>query len=131
MTALELLMATPESAAEHAAREITAIEAAADAYAIATKAEAVFEFDRANVKARAIRRLMETTNPATGKAHSASSAADAVHGDAEYDAHCFNVRNAAAATIIFRGRFEAAKRRADLAVGLALAAIPAATRRAF
>ena len=93
------------------------IDAAAREYARATQYEHEVEFDRAEIKAGAVRRIMDRENIA------ATPAEKLVHTDATYTAHCAGGRLAAANTIIARGAFESAKRRADLAVAVAIASL--------
>lgn len=97
---------------------IDAIEATAAALGLARAAEQALEDERPLVKSAAIRRLMGTENPETGKPHSASSAEKVVETDAEYMAHRRAQRDAVVATQEAWGRYEAAKQRAALAVQL-------------
>jgi hypothetical protein len=97
---------------------IVAIETAAARLAVAVRAEMELEDFRPIVKSQAIRRLMATENPETGKPHSASSAEKIVETDAEYSAHRRDQYAAVVETIRARGEFEASRRKADLAVAL-------------
>jgi uncharacterized protein YajQ (UPF0234 family) len=99
---------------------IEAIEQAAERLALATKTEMELEDFRPILKSQAIRRLMATENPETGKPHSASSAEKVVEVDAEYAAHRRDQYNAVVETIRARGEYEAAKRRADVAIDLGM-----------
>lgn len=95
---------------------IAAIETAAEALAQAQATEQQLEDDRAEVKEAAILRLMQLPNQTTGKPHSASSAKDVVEFDEQYRAHRATQRAAVIATQRAWGQYEAAKRRADLAL---------------
>lgn len=72
-------------------------------------------------KAAAIRRIMATENPETGKPHSATSAEKVVETDDTYRGFLAQCRTATLETQLAWGRYEAAKLRAQLAVGFAVA----------
>jgi hypothetical protein len=97
---------------------IVAIETAAERLAKAVRAEMELEDYRPIVKSQAIRRLMATENPETGKPHSASSAEKVCETDAEYSAHRRDQYAAVVETIRARAGYEVAKRRADLVIAL-------------
>lgn len=105
---------------ETAEQAIAAIEAAGERLAAACRQEMWLEDQRALVKALAIRRLMTTTNPDTEKPHSATSAEKVVETDAEYAAHRARQADAVVETIKARAAYEAAKRRADVAIDLGM-----------
>lgn len=98
---------------------IDAVENAAIALGLAQNHEAALEDDRAIVKAEAIRRMIGTENPATGKPHSASSAEAVVEQDEQYATHRRAQRDAVLATQRAWGAYEAAKLRALNAVNFA------------
>lgn len=106
---------------ETATGAIEAIEAAAERLANAVRMEMELEDQRPIVKSAAIQRLLQATNPETGKPHSASSAEKVVEADSQYDWHRQRQRMAVVETITARGAYEAAKRRADVAIDLGLA----------
>lgn len=106
---------------ETAEQAVEAIERAAERLALASRMEMALEDERPIVKSESIRRLMATENPETSKPHSASSAEKVVESDGEYAAFRRKQYAAVVETIKARGAFEAAKRRADIAIDLALA----------
>ena len=92
-----------------------AIVTAGDRLADATEAELALEDVRPLIKLEAILRLVGTTNVASGKPHSASSAEAAVETDAEYAFHRERQRAATVARIKARAYYEATIARARLA----------------
>jgi enamine deaminase RidA (YjgF/YER057c/UK114 family) len=94
---------------------LAALETAAAALANAQNVESTLEDMRALVKEEATLRLMQSENPLTSKAHSASSAKDIVERDAEYFAHRKRQRDAVVATQRAWATWEAAKRTAEAA----------------
>lgn len=109
-----------------AEQAIVAIETAAERLAAAVRDEMQLEDQRPIMKTLAIRRLMQSENPETQKPHSASSAEKVVEADAEYAAHRARQHEAVVETIKARAAYESAKRRADVAIDLALALAGAA-----
>lgn len=106
----------PYNDTDRAHQAVNAIEQTAAEYAAATQDAAALEDGRAEARAAAVRRIMERDGIA------ATPADKLAHTDAEYAAHCERCRDAAAAVIQARAVYEAALRRADLAVSLATAA---------
>lgn len=104
------------TARQDADEAITALEQAAQDLADARGHEQGLEDERPLVKAAAIARMVGTENPLNGKPHSASSAEAVVEQDAAYAEHRRQQRNAVRATQLAWGQYEAAKRRADLAI---------------
>ncbi len=92
---------------------------AGTALAEAVATEQRLEDFRPEHKLAAIRRLMETANPANGKPHSASSAEAVVELDNEYALYRQRQRDAIQHTIKMRALYEAAKANAALHVGVA------------
>ena len=76
---------------------------------------------RRDFKVAAVRALIGSDNPETGKPHSASSAEKAVEADAEYRGFAERAASLEARKQEAFGRYEAAKLRARLAVELAAA----------
>lgn len=106
-------------AADLAEVSIALYEETAAKWRLCLEREMELESARPLVKSEAVRRIMETENPDTGKPHSATSAEKVVESDAEYAEFLrtlrgvvINKHEAAAAT-------EAAKLRAKLALVLA------------
>lgn len=97
-----------------ASHYVEAVEVAAKAYGEAQARESELEDDRCFAKRDAIRRIMQLPNDETGKPHSASSAEKVVETDTEYSAFRKTQRDAVVATQLARGRFHAAKLRAEL-----------------
>lgn len=94
------------------------IRSAARAYAEATRNEAAVRMDRERMEAEIAASLIGSDNPATGKAHSASSSKEAAKDTPEVQALRALVVEAEVATIIARGEYEAARVGAWLAVGV-------------
>jgi hypothetical protein len=91
-----------------------------DKLADATKAEMQLEDIRHTVKLAAIERIMKSgDNPMTNKPHSFSSAEAAVSTDGSYAEHLEQQRDAAAARIRARARYDAAVAAARLAAEVA------------
>lgn len=101
---------------EHLAK----IHRAAEGLAEATDIVAALEDQRPLIKRDAIGRLMQETNPLTGKPHSATSAEAVVESDAIYAAHRRSQRQAEVEKIFARAAYEAAV----LAARAALTATP-------
>lgn len=99
---------------QNASTYIEAVNAAAKEYGEAQARESELEDERCFVKRDAIRRIMQQPNDETGKPHSASSAEKVVETDSEYAAFRKTQRDAVIATQLARGRFYAAKLRAEL-----------------
>lgn len=78
--------------------------------------EVELEDGRHAAKYEAIRRLMETENPHTKKAHSASSAADIVSLDAGYAQYLRECRVAVAARMAADDAYQIAKFRVQMAL---------------
>lgn len=95
---------------------VEAIVAAAKEYGQAQAHESQLEDDRCFAKRDAIRRIMQQPNEETQKPHSASSAEKVVETDAEYMAFRQKQREAVVATQLARGRFYAARLRAELEI---------------
>ncbi len=89
---------------------------AAEDLARATTVEMLTELYRPAEKAAAIQRLMQTTNPLTGKPHSASSAEAVVETDQEYWAFRERQIGLVAQRIRAKAAYDAACYRAQLAV---------------
>lgn len=92
---------------------------AGDRLAEAKERELRLEDERPAHKMAAIARLMQGTNPLTGKAHSASSAEAVVETDAAYAAYRTAQREATVATIKARAYYEVCIARARMAFGYA------------
>jgi len=90
------------------------IMAAGEALADAVAHEQMLEDRRPDFKQAAILRLMQTTNPATTKPHSGSSAESVVETDADYAQYRARQREAATRTILARARYRATIANADL-----------------
>lgn len=116
MSATADTLADVTRARQHAGDAIADVEFHAALLGRAIAREQQLEDERPLVKRAAILRIMQTPNDLTGKPHSASSAADYVELDAEYLAHRAQQRDAVVATHEARGRWEASKRAADLAI---------------
>jgi hypothetical protein len=116
MTATADALTELTRARQYAGDAIADVEFHAAVLGRAIAHEQQLEDERPLVKRAAILRIMQTPNDLTGKPHSASSAADYVELDAEYLAHRARQRDAVVATHEARGRWEAAKRTADMAV---------------
>lgn len=106
------------------ARElIDTIEQRGEELADAVRAEQQLEDGRALAKSAAVRRIMQTLNEETGKAHSASSAEKIVESDEGYAAYRVAQANAVVEKQRAFARYEAAKLRARLAVSLTEAVV--------
>lgn len=92
-----------------------AIVTAGDRLAAATDLEMTLEDTRPAAKQLAVLRIVGTVNPATGKAHSASSAEAVVETDEEYAAYRARQRAAVVERIKARAYYEASIARARLA----------------
>lgn len=92
-----------------------AIVNAGDRLAEAVEHETRLEDERPVQKLDAILRIMQTTNVANGKPHSASSAEAVLETDHEYMAYRTKQRAAVVATIKARAYYEAMKARARVA----------------
>lgn len=92
---------------------------AGDRLAEAKERELRLEDMRPAHKMDAILRIMQGTNPLTGKAHSASSAEAVVETDAEYAAYRAAQREATVAVIKARAYYECTIARARMAAGYA------------
>lgn len=91
------------------ARHQTLQDAAHD-LADARECEMALEDNRARVKVEAIARIMATDNALTGKAHSASSAADIVSTDDLYAQYLRDQRTSVVAVIKAKAAYESALR---------------------
>jgi hypothetical protein len=100
---------------ETAEAAVGVIDAAAARLAAACAAEMMLEDERPIVKADAVRRIMTRDGVA------ATPAEKIVETDEQYAAHRRRQYAAVVETILARGAFEAARRRADIAIDLALA----------
>jgi hypothetical protein len=100
---------------ETANTAIEAIERAAERLALASKIEMELEDRRPIIKAEAVARIMERDSIA------ATPAEKIVETDPEYAAHRNRQAMAVVETIRAKGAFEAAKRRADVAIDMGLA----------
>lgn len=92
------------------------ISTAGETLADAIAHEQMLEDRRAEFKQAAILRLMQTTNPATNKLHSGSSAESVVETDPEYAQYRERQRDAVTRTLLARARYHAAIANAHLAV---------------
>lgn len=118
------MSATFEASPEDRARwSIAEIERAATETAAAHDRVTLLEDARAQLKAEAIQRLMQTTNPLTNKPHSASSAEAVVETDAEYASHRKLQRSAEVDRWLTLGKYESAKLTARLDVTLVEAGV--------
>lgn len=100
---------------ETAEAAVEAIERAAERLAVATQREMLLEERRPLVKAEAVKRIMQRDGLA------ATPAEKIVESDDEYLALRVEQCAAVVETIRARGAYEAQKRRADVAIDLALA----------
>lgn len=100
---------------ETAEQAVEAIERAAERLAIATQREMMLEDRRPLVKADAVKRIMQRDSIA------ATPAEKIVESDDGYLTLRVEQYGAVVETIRARGAFEASKRRADIAIDLALA----------
>ncbi len=100
---------------ETAEAAVGAIERAAVRLALATRNEMMLEDQRPIVKADAVKRIMQRDGIA------ATPAEKIVETDEQFAAHRREQYEAVVETIKARGAFESAKRRADIAIDLALA----------
>lgn len=97
---------------------IAAIETRAEQLAEIVRTIQQNEDDRSAFKTTAIRRLIGTDNPETGKPHSATSAEKAIESDPEYRGFREVAGRLEAEKHLAFGRYEAAKLRARLEVAL-------------
>jgi hypothetical protein len=81
---------------------------AGSALAAAVVAEMELEARKPSEKSDAVRRLIGSENPETGKAHSASSAEKIVETDRDYADFLATMRDAVAAKIVARAAYDAA-----------------------
>lgn len=100
----------------NASQYVEAVIGAAKEYGEAQAHESQLEDERCFAKRDAIRRIMQQPNEETSKPHSASSAEKVVETDAEYMAFRKKQREAVVATQLARGRFYAARLRAELEI---------------
>lgn len=108
-------MLSPD-ARTRAETSIARIETAAERLAQAARTIQELEDGRPAEKSAAIRRLMQTENPETGKAHSASSAEKIVETDPEYSVYRRRQADAEVEKHRAYGAYEAAKLLARLDV---------------
>jgi len=108
-----------------ARKAIRNVRVAGESLGLAKMEEQRLEDERCTAKRDAIVRIMQSENPLTGKAHSASSAEAVVETDAEYAAYRKSQRQAVLDTQCAFADYEAAKLTAQLEVALIRAQVSA------
>lgn len=106
------------NAVNEAVRAIGGLVTQGDELAGATRREMYLQACKAEKKADAIRRIMQTPNEETNKAHSASSAEKIVESDREYRAFLASQCDAVCEKIKAQAMYDAAKLTAQLSVKL-------------
>lgn len=105
---------------QDAAAAIVALEEAGERKADAVARCIVLEDQRPVIKARCVAEWVGAENPINGKPHSASSAEAIIESHPVYAEHRALQRQAEVDKILAFARYDAAKLRATLAVGLAV-----------